>query len=72
MSVELQIERMTLEEKLRAMEALWTNLCLHEEQLPSPPWHERILRDREARVLSGEEKFEDWETVKKQLRDRLT
>jgi len=71
MSVELQIEQMTIEEKLRAMEALWADLCRHEEHLPSPAWHEQVLHDREARVQSGEEKFVDWETAKKQLRSRL-
>ena len=71
MSVELQIEQMTIEEKLRAMEALWVDLCRHEENLPSPAWHEQVLHDREARVQSGEEKFVDWETAKKQLRSRL-
>jgi hypothetical protein len=72
MSVELQIGQMTLEEKLRAMEALWADLSSHEAELSSPPWHEQVLREREARVQSGEEKFEDWETAKKQLRERLT
>jgi len=72
MPVELQIERMTLEEKLRATEALWADLSRHEEQIPSPEWHQQVLQDRAARVESGQEKFVDWETAKKQLRDRLT
>ena len=74
MSVDLQmqIEQMTLEEKLRAMDALWADLSRHADQLPSPAWHEQVLQEREARVKSGEAKFVDWETAKKQLRDRLT
>lgn len=68
----LKLDQMTLEEKLRAMEALWDDLCRHEDQIKSPPWHEEILKEREKRVRSGREKFIDWETVKKQLRDRLT
>ena len=68
----LQLDRMTLEEKLGAMEALWDDLCRHEDQIQSPPWHEEILREREKRVQSGQETFIDWEAAKKELRDRLT
>ena len=63
---------MTLEEKLRAMEALWDDLCRHEDQIQSPPWHGEVLREREDRVQSGKETFLDWEAAKKELRDRLT
>jgi hypothetical protein len=31
-----------------------------------------VLRDRDERVKSGKESFMDWETAKKQLRDKLT
>jgi len=68
----LQLDQMTLEEKLGAMEALWDDLCRHEDQIQSPPWHEEILREREKRVQSGQETFIDWEAAKKELRDRLT
>ena len=53
----LQLDQMTLEEKLRTMEALWDDLCRHEDQIQSPPWHEEILREREKRVQSGQETF---------------
>jgi hypothetical protein len=43
-----------------------------ETQLESPAWHEDVLRDREEKIKSGAEKFMDWETAKKQLRDKLT
>jgi hypothetical protein len=72
MPFELDIEKMTLEEKLRAMEALWTDLSRHEENIQSPPWHEQILKEREAEVKSGQAKFESWEDAKRELRDRLT
>ena len=72
MSIELEIEKMTLEEKLRAMEALWTDLSRNEENIPSPPWHEQVLKEREEEVKSGQAKFESWEHAKRELRDRLT
>jgi hypothetical protein len=71
MPIELEIDRMTLEEKLRAMEALWADLSRKEQDIPSPPWHEQLLKERDARVKSGQEKFESWEDAKRELRDRL-
>ena len=62
---------MTVAEKLRAMELLWADLSRNDVQLESPAWHEDVLHDREAKIKSGGEKFMDWETAKKQLRDRL-
>ncbi len=72
MPIELEIEKMTVEEKLRAIEALWAALSRNEENIPSPPRHEQILKEREQRVKSGQEKFMKWEDAKRELRDRLT
>jgi hypothetical protein len=71
MPIELEIEKMTLEEKLRAMEALWADLSRKEQDIQSPAWHEHILKEREERVKSGQEKFESWEEAKRELRNRL-
>jgi hypothetical protein len=71
MPFELEIEKMTLEEKLRAMEALWADLSRDEQAIQSPPWHEQVLNEREQRVKSGAEKFESWEDAKRELRERL-
>lgn len=62
---------MSMDEKLRVMEALWADLSRHEEQLESPGWHADVLKAREERVTSGQETFVEWEAAKKELRDRL-
>ena len=72
MEATLPLDKMTVTEKLRAMELLWADLSHNEAQLESPAWHGDVLREREARIQSGEESFMDWETAKKQLRDKLT
>jgi hypothetical protein len=72
MEAVLPLDRMTTAEKLRAMEALWADLTRNETEFDSPDWHEAVLRDRDANVKSGKESFVDWETAKKQLRDKLT
>lgn len=72
MEVTLPLDKMTVAEKLRAMELLWADLSRNEAKIESPAWHGDVLRDREAKIKSGEAKFMDWETAKKQLREKLT
>ncbi len=65
MNAVLPLEKMTVAEKLRAMEELWADLSSG-ENFESPAWHGEVLKQRAA-----EENFMDWETAKKQLRARL-
>ncbi|MDB6123539.1 MAG: acyl-protein synthetase [Pedosphaera sp.] len=63
---------MSTTEKLRLMETLWSDLSRNEAELPSPAWHEQILREREEKFKTGEEKPIDWETIKVHFRDRTS
>ena len=65
MNAVLPLEKMTVAEKLQAMEALWADLS-RDENLESPAWHAEILQGR-----AGQKDFVDWETAKEQLRARL-
>lgn len=71
MSVSLPLETMTIEEKLQAMEALWADLSRNAPDVQPPAWHGKVLQDIETAIERGEESYQDWETVKKQLRDEL-
>lgn len=71
MNVTLPLDQMSTAEKLRVMEELWADLSRREADVPSPAWHEEVLREREASIRSGQERFMDWQTAKEQLRDRL-
>ena len=62
---------MTTAGKLRVMVTLWSDLTRDEEQFESPEWHGEVLRERAARVEQGKESFMDWETAKRQLRNRV-
>lgn len=42
-------------EKLRLMEALWTDLSHLDDQLDSLSWHEVALRETEQRIAAGQE-----------------
>ena len=68
MSSTLPLKTMSVEEKLQAMESLWDDLCLNADEISSPDWHEGILADRQAMVARGEDKFEDWDTAKRNIK----
>jgi len=71
MATPLALDKMTIEEKLQTMEALWNDLCQHEEALPVHDWQKEILDERERLIEEGEEHFVDWEEAKKQCLDKL-
>lgn len=68
MPVTLPLKKMSRDDKLRAMEALWADLSQDEGRVESPAWHERALRDAEGAVKSGKARFSDWEEAKKRIR----
>jgi putative addiction module component (TIGR02574 family) len=67
MATPLPIDKMTIEEKLQAMEALWNDLCQHEEALPVHDWQKEVLDEREGQIERGEAQFVDWEEAKKRI-----
>lgn len=62
--MELNVQGMTMVEKLQAMEMLWDDLCRNAGELEPPAWHGKILREREEQLRQGKEKFEDWDKAK--------
>ncbi len=71
MDAVLPLDKMTVEEKLRAMEALWADLSRNADAFESPAWHADILRARDQRIAEGKEPSADWEEAKRRLRQRL-
>ena len=67
----LPLEKMTVKEKLQAMEELWSDLCRNQNQIPVPQWHKDILDRREQLVKEGKATFVDWETAKRKISDEL-
>ena len=71
MSINLPLEKMTLADKLEAMEALWADLSRTPADLPSPDWHRDVLNERRRLVAEGKLKFLDWDTAIADLRKEL-
>lgn len=68
MSIEEQVLQMPRPEKLRLMEALWSDLSLNDGDFESPAWHEWQLQQTEVRRSAGAEEAIDWDTAKRTLR----
>jgi Putative addiction module component len=67
----LNLEEMSTEEKLKAMEMLWDDLCRSAPNFSSPSWHEDVLKEREQMVRDGKDKFVDWDRAKKDIRNSI-
>jgi hypothetical protein len=72
MSALVHIDQLTLDEKLRFMEALWADLCRVEADLPVYQWQKDILDNREGLVDRGESEFEDWDIAKKNIAEEIS
>ncbi len=70
MDAALPLDQMTVEEKLRAMEAIWRSLSKQDDQVPVPDWHKQLLDERERQIDSGKAKFISLEEMKERVRKR--
>jgi predicted kinase len=68
----IEIGRLSREEKLRVMEAIWEDLSKDAEEVESPDWHREALEETESRLRAGQETVVDWTEAKKELRKRFT
>jgi putative addiction module component (TIGR02574 family) len=72
MDTVLPLDRMTVEEKLRAIEVLWDDLCRNEKQLPVADWQKQLFDEREQQIQTGEAKFSDLDAAEKRIRERTS
>ena len=70
--VELPLSKLTLDQKLDLMEAIWDDLAKHEKSLESPHWHEEVLEERERALAAGKAIVSDWEEAKGRIRRNVS
>ncbi len=70
MDVIIPLDKMSVEEKLRTIETIWNDLQQTPDNVPSPLWHEDVLRARETRVREGKSAYSDWPDAKDWIRDQ--
>ena len=61
------VERMSVGERLDAIELLWRSLAASPEQVPSPEWHGRVVAERLSKIERGEGKFLTLDEVKRRF-----
>jgi len=69
MSVQIPLDTMTVEDKLRAMEDIWADLRRQPDDIPSPEWHHDVLSDRERKRKDGSLLYTDWTAAKERIRN---
>ena len=63
-----ELERMSVTERLRAMDQLWDSLNRCDDKIPSPDWHRDVLAERKALAQSGEAKVLTLAELRSRLR----
>ena len=66
----LEIERMSLAERLQTMELLWRSMAAAPDKVKSPDWHKKILAKRLAKIEAGKGEFLTLAQLKKRLAKR--
>jgi hypothetical protein len=67
----INLNKMTISDKLRALEDIWDDLQRTSAEIPSPSWHADVLHARERRIREGKSQFRDWPDAKRHIRERL-
>ena len=67
----LPLDKMSVAEKIQAMESRWDDLCRKADAVSSPAWHEDVLTERDVIWQSGEEISEDWDVAKKNIEKKI-
>ena len=62
--ISIPLDKMSLAEKLEAMEAIWTDLSQTPSQVPVPDWQREVLRARRESPAT----WHEWDQVKASLR----
>ena len=63
-----ELRKLPAAEKLKIIEALWSDLVADDDSFASPAWHAEELRKTEAEFAAGRVEVLDWEKAKKELR----
>jgi putative addiction module component (TIGR02574 family) len=72
MSIQIQIDQLTIAEKLRIMEELWDDLRTRAKDVSVAQWQRDLLEEREQLLEANEAQFGDWETAKKRITERTS
>lgn len=66
-----ELHKLPAAEKMKIIEALWSDLVSDEASLESPDWHREALRKTEDDFNAGRIEVLDWNEAKKELFKRF-
>ena len=61
----IEMKHWSVEEKLQAMDAIWSDLLKSQSGIDSPDWHTDVLAARQAKIDSGYARFISVEELSK-------
>ncbi len=71
MNFSIPLDKMSVEDKLQAIEEIWADIVDTPENIPSPSWHADVLRTREKRISEGTSRFLDVAEAKNAVREKI-
>ena len=60
-----EVKKMSISERLQAMEALWDSLLYEDHEIEAPEWHVKIVQERKEKIANGNAKFISLSELKK-------
>ena len=67
MSIEIPLDAMSVQEKVRLLESVWDSLCSKSGDVRSPEWHREVLEARKRRLAEGQATVSPWKEAKARL-----
>lgn len=66
-AVGIEIEKLSVAEKVELLESVWESLCAHPGDVQSPEWHREVLDERRRRLEDGQATISAWSDAKVRL-----
>lgn len=67
MTVDINVETLSVAEKVQLLERNWQNFCTHPCDVRSPEWHLEVLDERRRRLEDGLATLSTWADAKTRL-----
>lgn len=71
MNFSIPLDKMSVEDKLQAIEEIWADLVDTPENIPFPSWHADVLRAREKRISEETSRFLDVAEAKNAVKEKI-
>ncbi|MFM7138643.1 MAG: addiction module protein [Planctomycetota bacterium] len=67
MAIDIQIDSLSVAEKVQLLESVWQSLCACPCDVRSPEWHREVLDERRRRLEDGRATISAWPDAKARL-----